>query len=62
MTAHAGAIGVPHEFILWLLLTAATSIMGTNAFVHINTEWLEPSIIWFIIAARKGEKKTAALK
>ena len=36
--------------------------MGTNAFVNINPEWQEPSILWFIIAARKGEKKTAALK
>ena len=62
ITAHADAIGVPHEFILWPLLTAAASFMGTNAFVRINAEWLEPSIIWFIIAARKGEKKTAALK
>lgn len=55
--AHADAIGVPHEFILWPLLTAAASFMGTNAFVQINAEWLEPSIIWFVIAARKGEKK-----
>ena len=35
--------------------------MGTNAFVNMNPEWQEPSILWFIIAARKGEKKTAAL-
>ena len=39
-----------------------SSFMGTNAFVKINEEWWEPSIIWFVIAARKGEKKTAALK
>ena len=42
--------------------TATASFMGTNAFVKINKEWWEPSIIWFVIAARKGEKKTAALK
>ena len=36
--------------------------MGTNASIKINAEWFEPSIIWFVIAARKGEKKTAALK
>ena len=29
--------------------------------IKINEEWHEPSIIWFVIAARKGEKKTAAL-
>ena len=61
VTAHANAVGAPHEFVLWPLLTAAASFMGTNAFVRINAEWLEPSIIWFTIAARKGEK-TAALK
>ena len=29
---------------------------------ELTQEWLEPSIIWFVIAAQKGEKKTAALK
>ena len=36
--------------------------MGVNARVEINKEWSEPSIIWNVIAARKGEKKTAAMK
>ena len=35
--------------------------MGINAHVQINKEWLEPAIIWFVIAAKKGEKKTVAL-
>lgn len=36
---------------------------GTNASIKINAEWFEPSIIWWLVtAARKGEKKTAALK
>ena len=61
VNAHADAIGVPFEFILWPLLTAAASFMGINAHVQINREWPEPAIIWFVIAARKGEKKTAAL-
>ena len=60
--AHSNAIGVPPKFILWPLLTTIASLMGTNASIKINDEWLEPSIIWFVIAARKGEKKTAALK
>ena len=62
LNGHANAIGVPQEFILCPLLTATASFMDTNAFVKINKEWWEPSIIWFVIAARKGEKKTAALK
>ena len=62
ITANSDAVGVPPEFILFPLITAAASFLGTNAFVEINEEWKEPSIIWFILAARKGEKKTAALK
>ena len=62
ITANADAIGAPLEFLFYPLLTATASFMGTNAFVNINPEWQEPSILWFIIAARKGEKKTAALK
>lgn len=60
--AHADAIGVPNEFILWPLLTATASFMGINAHIGVNKEWLEPAIIWFVIAAKKGEKKTAALR
>ena len=45
LNGHANAIGVPQEFILWPLLTATASFMGTNAFVKINEEWWEPSII-----------------
>ena len=28
----------------------------------VNPEWSEPAILWTVVAARKGEKKTAALK
>ena len=62
LNAHSNAIGVPPEFILWPLLTTVASQMGTNGNIQINHEWFEPSILWFVIAARKGEKKTAALK
>ena len=62
VNAHSNAIGVPPEFIFWPLLTTTASLMGTNASIKINQEWYEPSIIWFVIAARKGEKNTAALK
>ena len=62
VTAHADAIGVPIEFILWPLLTAVASFIGTKGHIEVNKEWLEPAIIWFVIAARKGEKKTAALR
>ena len=59
LNAHSNATGVPPEHILRPLLTTQ---IGTNASVKINDEWFEPSIFWFVIVARKGEKKTAALK
>lgn len=36
--------------------------MGINARISINDEWSEPVILWNVVAARKGEKKTAAMK
>lgn len=36
--------------------------MGVNAHVKINQMWKEPAILWFIIAANKGQKKMAALR
>ena len=30
--------------------------------MDINQEWSEPAILWTVVAARKGEKKTAAIK
>jgi hypothetical protein len=36
--------------------------MGVNAHIAINQMWKEPAVLWFIIAAKKGQKKTAALR
>ena len=62
INCHADAIGVLPEFILYPLLTAVASCMGVNGRVRINSSWVEPSILWFIVAAKKGEKKTAAVR
>ncbi len=51
-----------NTIIYFLLLTVTASFMGVNARVYINEEWTEPSVLWNVVAARKGEKKTAALK
>ena len=53
---------VPSTTFFSPLLTVAASFMGVNAKVKINEEWTEPAILWNVIAARKGEKKTAAMK
>ena len=60
--SHADAIGAPKEYIFFPLLTIIASFMGVNAKMNVNQEWSEPAILWSVVAARKGEKKTAALK
>ena len=59
--AHALAVGCPPEFILFPLMTAVAHFMGCGTKVMVNPEWKEPVIVWFAVAARKGEKKTPAL-
>jgi hypothetical protein len=60
--AHADAVGAPKEYVFFPLLTVSASFMGVNARISINDEWSEPAILWNVVAARKGEKKTAAMK
>lgn len=59
---HAKAVGAPKEYIFFPMLTVAATFMGVNAKVDINQEWSEPAILWTVVTARKGEKKTAAIK
>ena len=61
-TALSDAIGCPMEFIFLPLLTIIAGCMGINGHIKINQIWKEPAILWFIIAANKGQKKTAALR
>lgn len=61
LTAHSQAVGCPKDFILFPLLTAVAYCLGIKTEIHVNPEWIEPPIMWFVVAARKGEKKTAGL-
>ena len=62
VVCHADALGVPPEFILYPLLTSVAACIGVNGSIRINSTWVEPSILWLVVAAKKGEKKTAALR
>ena len=55
-------VGAPMKFIFISMLTVAASFIRTNGVLNINPEWRGPAILWTIVAARKGEKKTPALK
>ena len=59
--AYAASVGCPPEFFLIPALTIASSMIGVNGRIKINDSWSEPFIIWAVVAAKKGQKKTAAL-
>lgn len=59
--AYSNSLGCPDEYIFFPLLTITASFIGTNGIVKINECWEEPSIVWFNVCARKGQKKTAGL-
>ncbi|XP_063438345.1 uncharacterized protein LOC134719271 [Mytilus trossulus] len=60
--AQANAIGCPPEFLYFPFLTTTAGFMGSKSVIEFHEEWKEPAIIWTIIAASKGEKKSPALK
>ena len=57
--AYADNISVPYKYIFYPLLSTIGSLIGVNGKVLIRDGWTEPSCFWVLVAARKGEKKTA---
>ena len=62
LQSYAGAVGCPLEYVFLPLLTTCASFMGANTSIKINDTWFEPSVLWTLVVARKGEKKSAAIK
>ena len=62
LQSYAGAVGCPLEYVFLPLLTTCASFMGANTSIKINDSWSEPSVLWTLVVARKGEKKSAAIK
>ncbi|VDH90603.1 Hypothetical predicted protein [Mytilus galloprovincialis] len=60
--AHCDAIGCPREFLFFPFLSTFAGFMGSKAVIKVHEEWKEPAILWSIIAACKGERKSPALK
>ena len=58
--AHADSVGAPIEFLLFPLLSLGAHFMGPS-FVNIREGWKEPVILWNVIAADKGQKKSPSL-
>ena len=61
MQAYSNSLGCPDEYIFFPLPTKTASIVDTNGIVKINKFWEEPSIVWFNVCARKGQKKMPGL-
>ena len=61
VNANANAIGSPKEFIFFPLLSVASHFMGPHTRVVINENWQEPLILWTVVLADKGQKKSPAL-
>ena len=61
ISSNASAVGCPPEFLDLPTLTIAAGMIGVKGRVMINPNWAEPCIVWIVVAARKGKKKTAAL-
>ena len=62
LQSYAGAVGCPLEYIFLPLLMTCALFMGANTSLEINDSWSEPPIVWTLVVARKGEKKSAAIK
>ncbi|XP_046374459.2 uncharacterized protein LOC124147749 [Haliotis rufescens] len=60
--SHADAIGCTRETILFPLLVAVSACMGSETDVNIDVDWSEKPILWILVAGRRGDKKTPALK
>ena len=57
---HAEAIGAPFEFILFPLLSIVVHFAGGSK-VWLKKDWPEILIIWTVVLADKGQKKSPAL-
>ena len=59
--AHNEAIGCPLECVFFQLLSVCSHFMGPDCRVMVNEKWKEPAILWTVVLAEKGQKKSPAL-
>ncbi|XP_033748233.1 uncharacterized protein LOC117333185 [Pecten maximus] len=56
---HAAILSCAKDVLLCPLLTAVASCMGPNTVIQVTPHWQETPILWTVVAARRGERKTA---
>ena len=59
---YAASIGCPKEFFLLPLQSLAANFIGPEVCVQVHTSWEEPIILWSVVMAHKGQKKSPALQ
>jgi len=61
VTLHTENLGCSKELLALPLLSATSSCMGPQTTVKVNSNWTEKVVLWCVVAARRGEKKTTVL-
>jgi hypothetical protein len=58
VTATAKAIGCDPVFVVLPLLAALASAIGNTRCIRLKPDWLEPCILWAVVIAESGAKKS----
>ena len=61
VTDYSASIGCPKEFFLLPLQSISAHFIGPKASVKVHDSWKEPIILWSVVMAHKGQKKSPAL-
>ena len=59
---YAASIGCPKEFFLLPLQSIAAHFIGPKTCVQVHSSLEEPIILWSVVMAHKGQKKSPALQ
>uniref|UniRef100_A0A0B7AHL5 DUF3987 domain-containing protein n=1 Tax=Arion vulgaris TaxID=1028688 RepID=A0A0B7AHL5_9EUPU len=58
----ARGIGCPVEYVLVPLLPCVGSLLGTNTTIRVHRAWAEPPIVWSIVGASSGSRRSAVIR
>ncbi|OWF40939.1 uncharacterized protein LOC110463141 [Mizuhopecten yessoensis] len=59
---HAAILSCAKDLLLCPLLTAVASCMGPNTVIHVGQHWQETPVLWTVVAARRGERKSTVFR
>lgn len=62
VSGHADILSCAKDLLLCPLLSAVASCMGPSTLIHITQHWVERPILWTVVAARRGERKSTVFR